>query len=146
MGALDRVARFLKAQSILALATRSAQPQVAPLFYLAGPGVTLYWFSSASAAHSKSLTRDPAAAVTIFRPTTRWREIRGVQMRGRVSVVDDPDERRAVAAAYTRRFHLGRACDPVLSRSRLYVFKPSWIRYMDNRGGFGGKTEIAVAR
>ena len=66
-----------------------------------------------------------AAAVAVYRSTSQRREIRGVQMRGGVSVVTDPDERRAAAKAYAARFHLGKLFAGALRRSRLYRFRPT---------------------
>jgi uncharacterized protein YhbP (UPF0306 family) len=138
------VVRLLQGQSTLALATTCADgtPHIAPLFYLAGDALRLYWFSSATNRHSRNLKRDPAAAVTVYWPTQQWREIRGVQMRGTVSVVRDPARRSAITAAYSARFQLGTAFRAVQARSRLYEFQPSWMRYLDNSIRFGYKFEI----
>lgn len=139
------VARLLQRQSTLALATISADgtPHITPLFYLAGEALRLFWFSSATSRHSRNLKLDPAAAVTVYWPTQQWREIRGVQMRGSVSVVNDAARRSAIAAAYSARFKLGTAFKAVQARSRLYEFQPAWIRYLDNSIRFGYKFEFA---
>jgi len=108
-----------------------------------GDALRLFWFSSAASRHSRNLKRNPAAAVTVYRPTQQWREIRGVQMRGTVSVVRDPARRSAIAAAYSARFQLGTAFQAVQARSRLYEFQPSWIRYLDNSIRFGYKFEFS---
>jgi uncharacterized protein YhbP (UPF0306 family) len=131
MDRLNRIASLIESQSTLTLTTQSDSPQAAPLFYRPGPGLTLYWFSSRRSAHSRNLRRNPAAAIAIYRPTDRWREILGVQMRGSVSIVEDPAERRSIADSYKRRFRLGRGFDAVLQRSSLYLFRPSSIRYTD---------------
>ena len=139
------VARLLQQQSTLALATTSADgtPRIAPLFYLTGDALRLFWFSSAASRHSRNLKRDPAAAVAIYRPTQQWREISGVQMRGSVSVVRDRARRSAIAAAYSAHFQLGTAFQAVQARSRLYEFQPSWIRYLNNSIRFGYRFEFS---
>ncbi|HEV2686894.1 MAG TPA: pyridoxamine 5'-phosphate oxidase family protein, partial [Bryobacteraceae bacterium] len=133
---------LLKSQSTLSLATTDADgtPRIAPLFYLSD-GLRLYWFSSASSDHSKNLERNSAAAVTVYRPTSKWEEIRGVQMRGRVSVVADSDQRQSIGKAYTDRFELGTLFDVLISRTSLYVFQPAWVRYLDNSKHVGYKVE-----
>lgn len=139
--------RLVKSQSTLALATCGADggPRSAPLFYVADDGLRLYWFSSSSSEHSRNLKKNPSAAVTIFRPTEKWREIRGVQMRGTVSVVTDPARRRSIAGEYAGRFRLGSAIRAGMSRSSLFEFRPSWARYIDNRVRFGYKFETSLA-
>ena len=140
---LELVSGFLKTQSTLALSTSGAagSPCVAPLFYLPGEHLELYWFSSSRSEHSRNLKRDPAAAVAVYADAARWEDICGCQMRGAVAVVAGRP-RRAIAAAYVERFHLGTLFQAAMLRSRLYAFHPRWVRYIDNSRGFGFKFEI----
>jgi uncharacterized protein YhbP (UPF0306 family) len=144
---LATIAALLKSQSTLALATRAADgwPRVTPLFYLSRDDLRIFWFSSAASEHSKTLRKNPAAAVAVYRPTERWREIRGVQMRGTVAVVADPAERRAIAEAYAARFGLGKLLQAGMACSSLYAFDPSWIRYIDNSRRLGYRFEVRMA-
>ena len=140
---IELVGRLLKGQSTLALASIGADglPQVAPLFYVCGGDLRLYWFSSTSSEHSKNVERNRAAAVTVYVPTEQWQEIRGVQMRGVVSVVADDERRRAIQKEYTERFQLGTVFEVLIARTTLYVFEPSWVRYIDNSKHVGYKVE-----
>lgn len=144
---LKRVARLLASQTTLALATTNADgtPHVTPLFYFPGDDLALYWFSSTNSRHSRNLKRQPEAAVTVYLPVVKWRGIRGVQMRGAAGVLTDPERRMHIAAAYAARFQLGPALRSVLSRSRLYEFRPAWVRYLDNSVRFGYRFEITLA-
>ena len=85
----------------------------------------------------------PRAAVAVYRSTTNWRQIRGVQMRGMVSRVTELRQRRALIHAYCERFKLGTAFRLVIRRSVLYAFRPDWIRSIDNATGFGSRLELA---
>jgi hypothetical protein len=142
----QQVAAFLKSQSTLSLATTAGDgsPQVAPLFYLADDDLRLYWLSSASSQHSRSLKRNPAAAVCVYSPTEQWKEIRGVQMRGAVSVITARSRRSEIVQAYCSRFHLEPLFQDAIARSRLYCFQPEWVRYLDNSKRFGYKFELTV--
>jgi uncharacterized protein YhbP (UPF0306 family) len=137
------VGQLLKSQSTLALATTAddGAPQIAPIFYVSTGDLCLYWFSSSSSDHSKNLERNSSAAVTVYLPTDQWDEIRGVQMRGTVSVVTDRERRRAIEQAYTGRFRLGVVFEAMISRTNLYVFQPVWVRYLDNSKHVGYKVE-----
>jgi uncharacterized protein YhbP (UPF0306 family) len=144
---LEKIADLLRSQSSLALSTApGGEPRSTPLFYLADDDLRLYWFSSASSEHSRTLRRDPEAAVAVYRPTDEWRKIQGVQMRGRVSAISDRERRRAIGEAYCERFGLGRFFKNAMSRSRLYVFEPDWVRYIDNTKRFGYRFEIQLPR
>ena len=146
MTRVETIARLLQAENTLALATDSegGVPHVAPLFYLAAADLGVYWFSSPSSVHSRNLKRNPAAAITIYPATERWREIRGVQMAGRACPVTDPAERRTVVKAYTEVFCLGNLWASAIRSSRLYRFRPTWVRYIDNSRRPGYKFEVRL--
>ena len=142
---MERIVQLVKSQSTLTVTTCGADgaPRSAPLFYLAGDRLRLYWFSSSSSDHSRNLKKSPSAAVTIYRSTEKWREIRGVQMRGVVSLVTDPIQRAPIAREYARRFHLGAVLRAAMSRSSLFIFRPTWIRYVDNSKRLGYRFETS---
>ena len=62
-------------------------------------------------------------------------------MLGAVAVVAGR-RRRAIAEAYVERFRLGTLFQAAMVRSRLFVFHPRWVRYIDNSRGFGFKFEL----
>ena len=131
---MKRIAQLVKRESTLSVATCSfdGSPQNTPLFYLSDDTLQLYWFSSPSSEHSGNLKTNPAAAVTIYRSTDQWKKIRGVQMCGTVSMITDPLRFKSISREYTERFHLGTALRAVMSRSGLFLFRPSWVRYIDH--------------
>jgi uncharacterized protein YhbP (UPF0306 family) len=120
-------------------------PQATPLFYYVDDDLDLYWFSSMRSAHSKHVVREPRVAVTVFKPTEHWQDICGVQMRGDVVDVSGPT-RKKITALYCERFQLGAVFGLTITRSRLFRFRPSWIRYLDNAKGLGFKFEVTLPR
>jgi uncharacterized protein YhbP (UPF0306 family) len=141
---LALIASLLRDQTTLSLATsgEDSDPALAPLFYIAGNDLDLYWFSSPASRHSFNLIRSPRVAVAVYRPAAAWREIRGVQMRGLASIVVEPERRAALLKAYSERFRLGRVLRAALRISTLYRFQPEFIRYIDNASGFGSRFEL----
>ncbi len=144
---LGAIRRFVRTHGTLVLSTSdgSGQSSAAPLFYLAGPDLELYWFSSSSSRHSVNIARDPRGFIVIYHPTERWHEIRGVQMQGTVQKIVDRSQRREIVKAYRDKFELPESFRVVIARSSLYVFRPSWMRYLDNAKRFGSKLEFSVA-
>jgi len=140
----DSIAALLRSQSTLALATtdENAAPCLAPLFYIVDPGMNLYWLSSPTSQHSRNLARNPAASAAVFRHTQIWNEICGVQMRGKVDLVDDPERRRTLVKTYCERFALSSIFRLAILRSSLYAFHPQWFRYSDNSVRFGYNFEL----
>jgi uncharacterized protein YhbP (UPF0306 family) len=142
---LERIALLLGEQTTLSLATSGAdgQPCVAPLFYLVDEELDLYWFSSPSSLHSRNLLRMPRAAATVYCVAQNWRGIRGVQMRGAVSVITEPERRAVLTARYGARFNLGRVLRMAVRQSVLHVLQPEFFRYLDNSRGFQSKIELS---
>ncbi len=105
----ETIAALLREENTLALATvdERGEPCIAPLFYLAGPDLSLFWLSSRKSLHSRNLIRSPRASATVYRHAETWKAIRGVQMRGSVAVVTDPARRKALIKLYCKRFELG---------------------------------------
>jgi len=143
---LEWIAALLRAESTMALSTADAEglPYVAPLFYVVDEDLTLYWFSSTRSQHSLNLLREPRSAATVYRSVYHWRDIRGVQMSGAVSVVSDSVLRKRFASEYCERFQLGTAFRLAIRQSTLYAFKPSFLRGIDNSHHLGEKFEITL--
>ena len=71
----------------------------------------------------------------------KWREIRGAQMKGLVSVVESPALREQILQDYCARFELGTEFTTQLGKSKLYKFVPDWVRFVNNADAFGIKFE-----
>jgi hypothetical protein len=144
---LDAIFRLLRSQSTLALSTvgDDGAPHTTPLFYLAEPEFQLFWFSSPSSRHSRNLAKDGRAAVAVYRSTEDWRKICGVQMQGKAEKILDRTLRRRITHDYSMRFGLGSLFRVAMARNALYLFRPCWIRYLDNRRRFGFKFEITFS-
>jgi len=144
---LRRIAALLRSETTLALATADerGEPNIAPLFYLVDEDLSLYWLSSPRSLHSRNLKRAPRASAAVFRHTENWKGIRGVQMRGSVTLIAEKLRRAALIEAYCERFHLGAAFRLAICRCKLYEFRPDFIRYIDNSKGFGYKFEVTLA-
>ena len=141
---LELIPALLAEETTLSLATTGEQGQacVSPLFYIVDENLSLCWLSSESSLHSLNLARTPRAAATVYRSVESWREIRGVQLRGAVCKVTEPEHRAALVKAYCERFKLEHLPHMVLRRSTLYILQPDFFRYIDNARGFGLKFEL----
>jgi uncharacterized protein len=141
---MEAIDSLLRSQSTMVLSTCDAagRPHATPLFYLTGADFELYWLSSKSSIHSRNIERTPQVSAAIHVATERWQEIRGVQMHGTVSRITERLRRRKICAEYRARFQLSDSFRVVMARSSLYVFRPCWIRYLDNTRRFGFQFEL----
>lgn len=143
---MKMIAALLRQESTLALATvdEHGEPCIAPLFYIAGVDLSMFWLSSPSSLHSRNLERARCASATVYRHAEKWKDIRGVQMRGSIAVVTEPARRKALIKLYCERFQLGSVFRLAIGRSRLYEFRPTSIRYLDNSKRFGYTFEVTI--
>ena len=130
---------------VLATADHGARGWATPLFYVSDRGLRLYWLSDAAVRHSREAASDHEVGVAIFSPAASWRRILGVQFVGRVSRVRDAAARARQLGRYRRKYELGTELDSLLARSNMYVFRPSWLRLIDNARGLGFKVEVSLA-
>ena len=130
----------------LATVDPDGRPHAANLQVVHGPGWSLQWISAPGSAHSRHLQQTPHAAVTLYGHRDEPATIHGLQLRGAVDPpvgIDDPGwpslwdryvaKYRFVAEVPTIRDAAERQC--------FYVFRPRWLRWIDNRRGFGWKIE-----
>lgn len=142
----EAIRQFLRGENTVVLSTVSpaGQAQSAPLFYLLQEDpLELYWLSSPSSEHSANIEVHTSCSAAVFRSTDKWEEIVGVQMRGLVDLVKGP-KRKSIVKRYCDRYELGFLPSIAISRCSLYVFRPNWIRFLDNSKGFGYKYEIVI--
>lgn len=149
-----RVRTFLTAHNTMTLATvgLDGEPQAAAVFYAADEQCNLFFLSSPTSRHSQNLLRVARAAATIQTDGQAWQQIRGLQIEGRVQLIEDPAALAAAAQIYADRYDFLRGLlddggdGPVALRgpvasSRFYVLRPAWMRLIDNSQGFAHKEE-----
>lgn len=129
-------------------------PWAAAVFY-AREEFDLIFFSSPSSRHSAIFNSNPRAAAAIHGDYRQWREIRGLQMEGRVEKVTGIVHKAGCLATYLRRHPFVKEflSDPagigpgVASKTAnlaLYLFRPESIRYVSNEVGFGKKWKFLL--
>lgn len=148
---LDRdIELFLATCRTASLATvdASGQPHAANVQYAIAEGLDLLWVSSPSSAHSQHLSEQPRAAMTVYAHQDDAANIHGVQMHGQVvAITADTPQWNQAWDRYTQKFAFVAShpqfADAVRAQS-FYRFTPTWLRWIDNRRGFGWKHEVKL--
>jgi uncharacterized protein YhbP (UPF0306 family) len=136
---------FLAERSAMTLATvgPDGAPHATDVYYAETGDLELYFVSGPGSCHSRNLAHDPRVAATVHADSTRWRDIRGVQLEGVCSRVTDAE--RAVAwARYTAKFPAmlaDAALAGALQKVAMYRVTPHWLRWIDNTTGLGHNLE-----
>jgi uncharacterized protein len=140
---------YLENHQVMTLATNGSQgPWAAAVFYV-NDGFTLTFLSSSQSRHGADLEVDPSCAAAIHEDYRDWREIKGVQLEGRVRMLSGARKVGAIAR-YGAKFPVvqpGQA--PAMIRAALdkvawYELVPERCFFVDNSQGFGHRDEVPL--
>ncbi|MEW6567163.1 MAG: pyridoxamine 5'-phosphate oxidase family protein [Chloroflexota bacterium] len=145
---LDRAAllALLGETPTLTLATINPDgtPRATPLYFAYDLELSLYFLSDPSSQHCLNLKQDGRAAAALYPASSDWRELRGLQLQGRVTVLEGSRRQQALDL-YRARFPFLAELEAAVRASGLYCFTPTWVRLIDNRRGFGHQQEWTLA-
>jgi uncharacterized protein YhbP (UPF0306 family) len=135
---------YLAAHNVMTLATRSVW--AAAVFY-ASEEFTLYFVSSPRSRHATDLGSEPRVAAAIHEDYRDWRAIRGIQLAGRVERLEG-EARAAALACYRAKFPFieDAALAAALGKAACYRLVPGEMYFIDNRAGFGKRTQVHLSR
>lgn len=155
-----QVGLFLATSRTLGLATCGAdhRPHAVNVQYahvpdaarLAVDGWRLYFVSSPNSLHARHIAENAAVAATVYGHDDQAGHIHGLQLVGVAEVL--PDESDAWHHAwdlYIQKFTFVAAMPDFRRRvkdQRFFCITPHWLRWIDNRRGFGWKVEKQVGR
>lgn len=144
-----KMAAYLCSHNVVTLATHGPDgPWASAVFYVSD-GLVLYFLSAPTTRHCRNLEGDPRVAVTVQEDYSEWKDIKGVQMAGRVSRLDALGSVRA-AARYARKFAFadpGRACGAIvaaMAKIAWYRLEPDTVYFIDNERGLGSRERLDV--
>jgi len=145
---ISEVVAFLRRRPTASLATvdEAGHPHAANVQFALAAELRLIFVSSLRSAHSMHIAADPWVALTIYAEVDGPRQIHGVQLHGRCEAVAEP--LKGIAwDVYVNRFPFITTNPALEARARaeqLYEVRPTWLRWIDNRRGFGFKREMRL--
>ena len=151
-GLRQQILDYLESHNTMTLATCAGDvPWAATVFY-ASDDLQLYFFSSPDARHSLNLSGNARVAVTIQEDYKDWRAIKGIQLEGKVMLVDGVFEKAKALAVYARKYAdvIKLFTDPASGifheaflKVKFYRVVPEKVFFIDNEQGFGKRQELA---
>ncbi|MEM9415660.1 MAG: pyridoxamine 5'-phosphate oxidase family protein [Planctomycetota bacterium] len=139
------ISAFLIAHRTLSLATADSDgvPHAANVQYVSDDAWNLYWVSNPESAHSQHLVARPGAAVTVYAHTDAPDQIHGLQMQGKAAAMQNEKAIALVRKLYeaTYPFTAKPPYRDAIDKQTFYRFRPTWVRWIDNRRGFGWSYE-----
>jgi uncharacterized protein len=148
-----QVREYITSHDTLTLAsTYKGQAWATPLFYQVDPDLRFYFISDPATRHIENAIINPCVALSIFEQKQAWQEIQGVQIEGHLARVSD-ENRKHVETLYCEKFPFiknllqvddnddARQVKERFLASDFYVVTPGFVRFIDNKRGFGFKEE-----
>jgi len=149
---------LLETQSTLTLATcDQGRPWAATVFFANDQQLRLYFVSDHRTRHGREMAVNNQVAGTVNPDCSNWAEVRGVQLEGRVEILEGL-ERLSALKTYLGKFPDVRAMfdrprdrneetiGKRLRAANFYRLTPDWLRLIDNSRWFGYKEELRLDR
>jgi uncharacterized protein YhbP (UPF0306 family) len=148
-----QVLDYLQSHNTMTLATSAGDfPWAATVFY-ASDDLRLYFFSAPDSRHCQNLSANARVAVTVQEDYKDWREIKGIQLEGKVVLVDGVLEKGKAMTIYARKYPevIKLFSDPksgvfykAFLKVKFYCVVPEKLFYIDNQQGFGKRQELVL--
>lgn len=146
---LQSAHRYLLDRNVLCLATCVENScWVSPVFYSV-VNARIVFLSASHTRHCKNIALNPKVSASIQEDYKDWAEIKGIQLQGTVSRVEDeatPD----VISAYAEKFPIISSEAPKEIRGALdkvgwFELSVEKLYFIDNSKGFGHRVELSPA-
>jgi len=149
----QQILQYLQNHNTMTLATCSGDiPWAATVFY-ASDDLILYFFSAPESRHCQNLAANPRVAVTVQEDYKDWRQIKGIQLEGKVMLVDSVFEKAKAMAVYGVKYPdvIKLFTDPTSGvfykaflKVKFYRVTPEKVFFIDNAQGFGKRQELML--
>ena len=147
--------RLVAEQNTLTLATADGDTAwAAPVYYVFVKS-TFYFLSGPDSRHISDALGSGQASAAVHAAASTWKEIKGLQMTGRIRAVKPGLEAARVLRAYLKKYpftkdffkdNLPLELDTFAERFgvKLYGFVPSLVYYLDNQIRFAFREEVTL--
>ena len=149
----QQVIEYLKDHNTMTLATCADDTPWAATVFFASEDLKLYFFSAPDSRHCQNLAHNPRVAVTVQEDYKDWRKIKGIQLEGRVQLVDGVLEKGKAMAVYALKYPevIKLFTDPssgifykAFLKVKFYCVCPEKLYFVDNEQGFGKRQELPI--
>ncbi|MCK5311716.1 MAG: hypothetical protein KAJ62_06380 [Desulfobacteraceae bacterium] len=139
---------------VLTLATYLKQETWAAPVYYVFSNRNFYFFSNPDSRHIKealySQGSENKVAASVFSDDTDFKNIKGLQMQGKIVKVENKKDAVLRAMEYINKYKINYKKEDILEffrkkyKARLYQFFPETVYYMDNSQKFGSREKLEL--
>ena len=136
---------YLAAHRVLTLATATNDDLWAASVFYVNQGFVLMFLSAGHTRHARNLEINPHVAATIQEDYADWPEIKGIQLEGRVELLQG-QKRDVAVSLYEDKYPFlqgaGAQIKMALARVNWYSLLPERLYFIDNSKGLGHRDQI----
>ena len=149
----QQVLDYLKSHNTMTLATCAGEAPWAATVFFASDDLRLYFFSALESRHCQNLAANGRVAVTVQEDYQDWRKIKGIQLEGRVELVDGVAAKGKAMTIYAFKYPevIKLFTDPASGmfhkaflKVKFYCVVPEKLFFIDNAQGFGKRQELLL--
>ena len=149
----QQIVDYLKSHNTMTLATCAGDAPWAATVFFASDDLRLYFFSAPESRHCQNLAANGRVAVTVQEDYQDWRKIKGIQLEGRVELVDGMAAKAKAMAVYAFKYPevIKLFTDPASGvfhkaflKVKFYCVVPDKLFFIDNAQGFGRRQELVL--
>jgi uncharacterized protein YhbP (UPF0306 family) len=142
---LEDLTEYLKLSTMsLGTCGKTGQSHIAPVYFVSDENASLYFYSKPKSQHIRDISDNNSVAVSIYPECFDLEEIRGVQMHGIVEKHNSIQDPKGIWHLYKAKFPFVSKLGVFLADNELFMFRPHWIRIVDNHVRFGYKKEYLI--
>jgi hypothetical protein len=138
---------YLETHQVMTLATVGDDGVWAAAVFYVNQGFNLYFLSAGHTRHARNLHTRPHIAATIQEDYRDWQAIQGIQLEGRVVLLEGI-ERETAVTLYQRKYpfitQANSQIQAALSKVNWYCLRPTRIYFIDNSQGLGHRDEVPI--
>ena len=147
----EQVLDYLRNHNTMTLATCADDAPWAATVFFASDEFKLYFFSAPESRHAQNVAVNSRVAVTIQEDYRDWRAIKGIQLEGRVILVEGVMEKAKAMAVCAGKYPeiIKHFTDPanllfykIFMKMKFYCVVPEILFFIDNAQGFGKRQEL----
>jgi uncharacterized protein YhbP (UPF0306 family) len=127
------------------------KPEAAAVFYV-NNGFQLFFFSNPASRHAQNIGEGCTCAATIQKDYENWREIKGLQLEGKVVPLASTMDKTLVMKLYLKKYGFlndvlvaGHKIFAALQKAKIYKFTPETIWLTDNNYAFGERRKLTLS-
>ncbi len=146
----ERMLSYIANHNTIILSTNGPEgPWATPVFFV-NRGYRIYFLSDPDSIHSRNLYGNPLVGAAITEDYKDWKQIQGIQMKGKAYLVTSLTEKAKVLASFLKKFpavkHIIETPGSFkgAAKTQWHCIEPKYLKFTDNTINFGDNFEIEL--